>query len=100
MTGQVGSNFASRGSLSRRKPRLLSAIGSDKSKTITCYGFIFETPFVRITDLPNLLGVSDPTARLDAERLVDAGILRELPDSRPKVYYAPEMFDIAYGTNS
>lgn len=59
---------------------------------------IFESPFLRITDLPNLLGVSGPTARLDAERLVEASILRELPGSRPKVYYAPEMFDIAYGT--
>ena len=57
---------------------------------------IFDTPFVRVTDLPSRIGVSDPTARSDAERLVAAGILKVLPNSRPKVYYASEVFNIAY----
>lgn len=57
---------------------------------------IFDSPFVRIADLHQRLGVSDPTARSDAERLVDAGILKELPNARPKVYYAPEVFSVAY----
>jgi hypothetical protein len=36
------------------------------------------------------------TARSDIQRLVDAGILKELGDSRPKTFYAPELMSIAY----
>lgn len=57
---------------------------------------VFDSPYIRITDLPERIGVTDPTARADAVRLVDAGILKELPDSRPKVFYAPEVFRIVY----
>ena len=57
---------------------------------------IFHSPFVRIADLPKKLGVSYPTAKGDVERLVEAGILRELKNVFPKTYYAPEVFSVAY----
>ncbi|NOY42524.1 MAG: Fic family protein [Planctomycetes bacterium] len=57
---------------------------------------VFDSPFVDISDIKEQLGVSDPTARADAQRLVDIGILEELAHVWPKTYYAPEVFRIAY----
>ncbi len=57
---------------------------------------IFDSPFVRVTDLVRQLEVTYPTAKADAGRLVDVGILSELPDMTPKTYYAPEVFRVAY----
>lgn len=57
---------------------------------------IFFSPFVRVADLPGKLNVTYPTAKADVERLVNAGILQELPNVYPKTYYAPEVFSIAY----
>lgn len=57
---------------------------------------LFQTPYVRIADLPQRLGVTYPTARADVERLVQAGILSELPNVSPKTFYAKEVFDVAY----
>ena len=57
---------------------------------------IFHSPFVRIADLPKRLGVTYPTAKSDVGRLVGAGMLKELEGTSPKVYYAPEVFNIAY----
>lgn len=57
---------------------------------------VMHTPFVRISDLTQRLGVTYPTAKTDVERLVQAGVLQELPNSYPKTFYAPKVFDIAY----
>jgi Fic family protein len=57
---------------------------------------IFNSPFIRIADLPEKLGVTYPTAKSDIDRLVDAGILSELENVTPKTFYAPEVFNIAY----
>ena len=57
---------------------------------------IFYYPFIRIAELPNRLEISYPTAKADIDRLVDLNILRELPDTYPKTYYAPEVFEISY----
>lgn len=57
---------------------------------------IFYSPFVRVAALSRRLNVTYPTAKADLERLVQAGILRELPSASPKTYFAPEVFDVAY----
>jgi Fic family protein len=57
---------------------------------------IFVSPFVRVADLPKQLQVSYPTAKSDVDRLVQTGILRELPDIWPKTLYAPEVYAVAY----
>ncbi|QDV15029.1 Adenosine monophosphate-protein transferase SoFic [Rosistilla oblonga] len=57
---------------------------------------IFRSPFIRVSDVPELLGISYPTAKSDMERLADAGILKELSGVSPKTYYAPEVFSVAY----
>lgn len=52
--------------------------------------------FIHVAQLARRLSVSYPTPKADAQRLVDAGILRELYSVRPKTLYAPEVFDVAY----
>ena len=61
---------------------------------------LFESPFVRITNLAEQLGVAYSTAKLDCGKLVEAGILADLPSARPKTFYSPEVFDLAYAVAS
>lgn len=58
---------------------------------------LFDTPYVRIADLSRKLGVTYPTAKADIDRLIAAGILAELSDIAPKTFFAPEVFEVAYG---
>lgn len=58
---------------------------------------IFDSPFVRVATLAKRLDVTYPTAKSDIERLVQAGVLKELPSVNPKTFYAPEVFNVAYG---
>lgn len=58
---------------------------------------IFDSPFVQVSTLQRKMKVSYPTARSDLDRLVEAGVLRELRDTSPKTFYAPEVFSVAYG---
>jgi hypothetical protein len=58
---------------------------------------IFTSPFVRVAQLAKRLDVTYPTAKSDIERLVQAGVLRELPNVTPKTFYAPEVFAVSYG---
>lgn len=57
---------------------------------------LFSSPFVRISYLRKKLGVSYPTAQADIDRLVKLNILAPLPELRPKCFYAPEIYHIAY----
>ena len=57
---------------------------------------IFFSPFVRIADLPGQLH-DLPHSEADVDRLVQAGILKELENATPKTFYAPLLaFDVAY----
>lgn len=57
---------------------------------------IFRSPFVRVAELRDRLEVTYPTAKADVDRLVRAGILKQLENIAPKTFYAPEVFNIAY----
>jgi Fic family protein len=57
---------------------------------------IFQSPFLRITDLAKRHGVTYVTAKSDVKRLIQAGILQELSGISPKTYYAPQVFGVAY----
>jgi Fic family protein len=57
---------------------------------------LFHSPFVRVTDAQQKLRITYPTAKADLNRLVAAGILRELPHARTKTYYARAIYDTAY----
>jgi Fic family protein len=58
---------------------------------------MFTSPYVRVAELATRLGVTYPTAKSDLERLVQAGVLQELPEITPKTFYAPEVFAVSYG---
>jgi Fic family protein len=58
---------------------------------------LFKSPLVRIVDVQKALGVTYPTARADIDRLVDAKILREVRGEPVKTFFAPAVFDIAFG---
>lgn len=57
---------------------------------------LFSNPIVRITDVVKRLRVTYPTAKSDVQKLVDNGILTELPDTYPKAFVARAIFNAAY----
>ena len=57
---------------------------------------IFDSPFVQITDLARKLGIHYQTAQADLEKLREGSLLAELPNLRPKTYYAQEVYRVAY----
>jgi len=57
---------------------------------------LFTSPVVRISQLPKKYPATYPTAKADVLALVEKGILQEIPDVRPKAYFAPGIFEIAY----
>lgn len=57
---------------------------------------LFKEPIVTITRTAEKLGVTYHTAKRDIEKLVACGILSELKTTRPKAFYAKELFTIAY----
>lgn len=59
--------------------------------------WLFEQPLLRITRIAERLRITYPTAARDVERLTEAGIMAEFEDVRPKTYFAPEIYDAAFG---
>lgn len=57
---------------------------------------LFYSPYIQVANLAKQLSVSYPTAKSDVERLVNVGILAELPNASPKTFYAPAVYDVAY----
>jgi hypothetical protein len=57
---------------------------------------IFTSPFVRVAQLAKRLDVTYPTAKSDIDRLVQAGVLHELPNVTPKTFYTPAVFKVSY----
>jgi Fic family protein len=58
---------------------------------------LFTSPVLYVTEIASRYGVRYATASSDIKRLVDAEILREIKDTHPRTYYAPEIMNIAYG---
>jgi Fic family protein len=58
---------------------------------------LFESPYISITEAAAVFGVHYQTAQKDLDRLAEVGVLREIQGLRPKTYFAPELYDIAYG---
>lgn len=61
---------------------------------------LFSFPMQRISDLARKFAVSYPTAKVDVDRLVRAGILQELEGFNPKTFFSREILKIAYGSDS
>ena len=58
---------------------------------------VFVRPVIRIAQVAEKFGVSNEAARLDINKLVDVGILRALPRTRPRAFACFPIIDAAYG---
>ena len=57
---------------------------------------LFMSPYITVTDVAELTGVTPPTARADIRRMVGCGILENLTGRRPVLYFAPAVFRACY----
>lgn len=73
----------------------LVAVGGNARQLELVRG-LFENPVVRVKDLPARLGITYPTARADCDRLVNAGILEDLPELKPRTLVCRPVFDLGY----
>jgi len=80
------------------KQRFMRALTGVKgsSRLAQIVEMVFSNPFITIVELAERLKVYYQTAQADVARLAAIGILRELPTRRPKTYFAPEIYQVAY----
>lgn len=57
---------------------------------------LFSSPVLTIPEAERKYGVTYPTAQSDVERLVKLGIMRQLEDIKPRTFFCPAIFKIAY----
>ena len=57
---------------------------------------LFSTPVLTIPDVAKQFEISYPTAKSDVDSLANLGILTEIPNTYPKLYYSEPIFNIAY----
>lgn len=57
---------------------------------------LFSRPLVRVAELHKDLNVTYPTAQADVDVLVKCQILKHLEGIKPKAYFSPEIFAIAF----
>jgi Fic family protein len=57
---------------------------------------LFTTPVLTIPDVAKQFEISYPTAKSDVDGLVNLGILTEIANTYPKLYYSEPIFNIAY----
>lgn len=59
---------------------------------------LFESPAITVSQFAEMCGIQYNTARADIIRLVNASVLSESDIvARPKIYFAPDILEIAYG---
>lgn len=57
---------------------------------------LFTSPILTIPNVASRYGISYPTAKSDVNKLVRLKILAKIEDARPKIFYCPGIFRIAY----
>ncbi len=61
---------------------------------------LFDNPVLIIPQVARVCGVSDESARQDLHKLVEAGLLNVIPNTRPKAFACLEIIKVAYGDES
>ena len=69
---------------------------SARTRTYFIIEGLFTVPVLTISGVARKYSITYPTAKADIQGLVTKGILQELQDIKPKTYYAPDIFRIAY----
>ncbi|WP_428698930.1 Fic family protein [Stappia sp.] len=75
--------------------RTRAAASMRSSNIVTLVDKIFGNYVTTVPETATALGVSYPAARNMIDKLVEIGLLRELPGQYPKVFYAPEILRIS-----
>ncbi len=79
------------------KVEYLGQVKNPSSRSFPIIEGLFHDPVVTAPSLAAKHGVTWPTAKADIEKLIDAAILKELPDTWPRAYAALKIMDAAYG---
>jgi len=82
--------------LDRLKRRFHEVAGASSTRAHPIIEGLFSAPLVTAPMIAERFSVSYPTARSDISRLEKLGILKPLSETRPQVYFAPEVFAAAY----
>ncbi|HNS21847.1 MAG TPA: Fic family protein [Sedimentisphaerales bacterium] len=82
--------------LRQLRDRFMQQAGKVSVRAHTIIEDLFTSPVVRISKLAKRHSVTYPTAKADVDGLVEKGVLQVIPDVRPKAYFAPDIFKIAY----
>jgi Fic family protein len=96
---QAESGIAMCQRLSAIKRKYEQLAGHLSSRMNAIIARLMEFPFIEPNRLRKDLKISYHTARADLQKLVDVGILHQLPDVRPISYAASELYDAAYGNH-
>ena len=78
------------------KDRYHQEAGTITARTHAIIDDLFTYPLLTIPGLVNRFSITYPTAKTDVYGLVQKGILQELENVRPKTFFAPGIFSIAY----
>lgn len=56
----------------------------------------FHAPVFTASEVASYCSTSAPTARADIDKLIEVGFVKHLQGEHPKIFYAPQIFGIAY----
>lgn len=76
------------------------ATDANNSRIRTIIDDLFDSPYVRITELSEKHKVTYSTSKKDVSYLIGKGVLKELKDVKIKTFFAPQIFDISYGQSN
>lgn len=85
--------------LRKLRDRFLQTAGQTSVRAHAIIEDLFTFPVVTVVGLSKRYSVTYPTAKADINGLLKKGVLQKIPRVRPKAYYAPDIFRIAYPEN-
>ncbi|PXF59451.1 MAG: Fic family protein [Deltaproteobacteria bacterium] len=79
------------------KERYIQKAGGLSVRAHTIIDDLFTSPVLRIPDVAKKYSITYPTAKTDVQGLVKEDVLQEIEDIRPRTFFSPDIFEIAYG---
>lgn len=78
------------------KARFMQEAGQTSVRAHAIIEDLFTSPVVTIPVLCKKYSVTYPTAKADVDGLIEKGVLRKVQGKKTKVFYSPDIFEIAY----
>jgi Fic family protein len=82
--------------LRKLKDRFLQTAGQMSVRAHAIIEDLFTSPVVTVIGLSKKYSVTYPTAKADINGLLKKGVLQKIREVKPKAYFAPDIFRIAY----